>query len=378
MIPRVRVSRLCLLVLVCTLMMLHWQRKCHPTDRSQRMELKTQLLILSTWRSGSSFVGQLFNQNPEVFYMMEPFWHIWKKLANESPHLLQISARNLLRSLFLCDMAELKSYLPQNHFLSDIFMWPESRALCSPPACNAFQRTDIIDRQICFKDCHQVLFTKLEEACRTYSHIVVKAVRFLDLEVLYPLLRDPTLNMKIIHLVRDPRAIFSSRQYVGLNDSNVIISKSKNSEPNISLVMQEICKAQVKIYSAAKESSPPFPTDRYRLVRFEDLVKDPLAYLKQWYKAMGLIMSSKLESWVYNISHQTAPKIKGLMPISGDSKRIAEHWRDKLSFQKVKEVQDFCQQDMEVFGYRPVWSIKEQKDMSLELVLPQKNFLEGH
>ena len=28
------------------------------------------VLVLSSWRSGSSFVGQLFGQHPDVFYLM--------------------------------------------------------------------------------------------------------------------------------------------------------------------------------------------------------------------------------------------------------------------------------------------------------------------
>ena len=32
------------------------------------------LIILSSLRSGSSFLGQLFNQNPSIFYYFEPLF----------------------------------------------------------------------------------------------------------------------------------------------------------------------------------------------------------------------------------------------------------------------------------------------------------------
>ncbi|PNJ61889.1 CHST5 isoform 2, partial [Pongo abelii] len=34
-------------------------------------EDRVHVLVLSSWRSGSSFVGQLFSQHPDVFYLME-------------------------------------------------------------------------------------------------------------------------------------------------------------------------------------------------------------------------------------------------------------------------------------------------------------------
>ncbi|XP_030051215.1 carbohydrate sulfotransferase 6-like [Microcaecilia unicolor] len=383
MFPRVHIFRVCLLILVSALIILYWERQlCPVPDQGpQGTRVKTRLLILSTWRAGSSFVGQLFNQNPDVFYLVEPIWHVWKWLTMKQPYIMALPARNLLKSLFLCNIKDLTSYLYKDDFISDLIMWQESRALCSPPACNAFQRSDIIDKVICTNHCNQVPFQKIEDACRTYSHIVVKAVRFLDLKVLYPLLRDPSLNLTIFHLVRDPRAIFSSRQFISLNYSNAILSNSKNSETNDNIVMQKVCDAQVRIYNAAMASPPPFARDRYRLVRFEDLVQNPLDYVKEWYQALGLTMTSKLQSWVYDItsSHsETIPEAGLLMPIRRVSKRTAKYWREKLSFQKVQEVQHLCRENMEVFGYHPVRSEEELKNSLLELVAPQKSFQEEH
>nr|XP_033772741.1 carbohydrate sulfotransferase 5-like [Geotrypetes seraphini] len=349
-----------------------WKLFSLSGQQFMRRPLKSQLLILSSWRSGSSFVGQLFNQSPDVFYLLEPTRHVWTIFSRRSPNFIQAPMRDLLRAIFSCNMSAFEPYIQKHQFVSNLFGWKESRALCSPPVCNALLRSDFIDRPKCMHICHQSPFEKMEEACRTYSHVVVKVVRFLNLPILYPLLKDPSLNLKIIHLVRDPRAILSSREYLpGLNVDDTIISRAQNSSRNISVVMQEICQAQVQIYKAASQNPPPFLKDRYLMVRHEDLVRDPLAYLREWYDYVGLSITPKLESWVYNITHRAISNDRGFMHFSGDSLKIAQKWRKKLSFQKVKEVQELCKQEMDMFGYQRVWSEEHLKNMSLELVLPQ-------
>ncbi|XP_030051227.1 carbohydrate sulfotransferase 6-like [Microcaecilia unicolor] len=371
---RSTISKHCFLILTlaCTSWYVGWKLSNLSGQQFMRRPLRTQLLILSSWRSGSSFMGQLFNQSPKVFYLLEPTRHVWTRLSRKSPQFIQAPMRDLLRAIFSCNMSAFEPYMQKHKFVSNLFGWKESRALCSPPVCGALQRSDFIDRPKCLQICRQSPFEKMEEACRTYSHIVVKVVRFLDLATLYPLLTDPTLNLKIIHLVRDPRAVLSSREYFpGLNTDDTIISRAQNSSRNISVVMQEICQAQVQIYRAASQKPPPFLKDRYLMVRHEDLVKDPLAYLREWYEYVGLSISPKLEDWVYNITHGSILNDRGLMRFSGDSLKIAQKWREKLSFQKVKEVQQLCKQEMDTFGYQRVWSEEHLKNMSLELVLPQ-------
>ncbi|KAL0157409.1 hypothetical protein M9458_048655, partial [Cirrhinus mrigala] len=51
----------------------------------------------------------------------------------------------------------------------------------------------------------------LEEECLKYNTIVIKGVRVLDVNVLAPLMEDPSLDLKVYHLVRDPRAMANSR-----------------------------------------------------------------------------------------------------------------------------------------------------------------------
>ncbi|XP_012868146.1 PREDICTED: carbohydrate sulfotransferase 6 [Dipodomys ordii] len=104
----------------CLLLFLVWRPgPPSPAGGPERVHV----LVLSSWRSGSSFVGQLFSQHPDVFYLMEPAWHVWAALSQGSAAALQMAVRDLVRSVFLCDMDVFEAYLPWRRNLSDLFQW---------------------------------------------------------------------------------------------------------------------------------------------------------------------------------------------------------------------------------------------------------------
>ncbi|KAM7003421.1 carbohydrate sulfotransferase 6-like [Tautogolabrus adspersus] len=56
-------------VLLCS-----WYAELSPF-RPEPSSSKVHLLLLSSWRSGSSFLGQVFSQHPSVSYLLEPALH---------------------------------------------------------------------------------------------------------------------------------------------------------------------------------------------------------------------------------------------------------------------------------------------------------------
>ncbi|XP_044283804.1 carbohydrate sulfotransferase 6-like [Varanus komodoensis] len=344
---------------------------------SQSVEKPAQahILILSSWRSGSSFLGQLFSQHPDVFYLMEPAWHVWAAMQQNSAKVLHMAVRDLVRSVFKCDMSVFDAYMPWKRNLSDLFQWAVSRALCTNPACEYFQRIEITSENACKTLCGKYPFSKVEEACKTYSHVVLKEVRFFDLKVLYPLLTDPSLNLKIIHLVRDPRAVVKSREQSAkalARDNGIVLGMNGTKlEDSQYKVLKEICRSHVQIYETATLKPPGFLKDRYLMIRFEDLVRDPLAEITAIYKFADLQLSNKLENWIYNITHGHGPsrKKEAFLITSRDAVNVSQAWRNVLSFQKVKRVQEVCKGALNILGYQLVESEKEQKDLSIDLFM---------
>uniref|UniRef100_A0A3Q1G3D0 Carbohydrate sulfotransferase 6 n=1 Tax=Acanthochromis polyacanthus TaxID=80966 RepID=A0A3Q1G3D0_9TELE len=257
--PRCRVNLSAVIFLVflqgaAVVLFCSWYAQVNPCD-SALSNGKVHVLLLSSWRSGSSLMGQVFSQHPSVFYLMEPAWHVWTRLRNQGARSLRMAVRDLLRSVFQCDLSVMEAYLPERYNVSSLFMWAQSRALCSPPACMLTPRNQLSNHNQCKQHCEAQGLQRAEAACNTYSHVALKEVRFFELESLYPLLQDPSLDLRIIHLVRDPRAVFRSRKesaYALGSDSAIVLEQRRVPADEMQYqVMQEVCRSHVRINERA-------------------------------------------------------------------------------------------------------------------------------
>lgn len=332
------------------------------------------VLILSSWRSGSSFVGQLFGQHPDVFYLMEPAWHVWMTFTQSTPRSLHMAVRDLIRSVFLCDMSVFDAYMkPGPQKQSSLFLWETSRALCTAPACNIFPQDTITNPDNCRLLCSQEPFEVVEKACRNYSHVVLKEVRFFNLQVLYPLLRDPSLNLHIVHLVRDPRAVFHSREHTTnelMIDSQIVMRQEQQKlqeDDKPYYVMQIICQSQLEIYKAV-QTLPEDLKQRYLLMRYEDLVRKPLAQTARLYDYAGLKFLPHLQTWVHNITQGKGTGSHPFKTESRDAVSTSQAWRLSLPYKEVSRLQEACGKAMNMLGYRLIRSEQEQRNLSLDLL----------
>ncbi|XP_013359298.1 PREDICTED: carbohydrate sulfotransferase 4 isoform X2 [Chinchilla lanigera] len=318
--------------------------------------------------------GQLFGQHPDVFYLMEPAWHVWMSFTQSTAWKLHMAVRDLLRSVFLCDMSVFDAYLnPGPRKQSILFHWEHSRALCSPPACNIFPRDKITYHAHCKLLCYQQPFKGVEEACRSYSHVVLKEVRFFNLQSLYPLLMDPLLNLHIVHLVRDPRAVFRSREHTTAElmiDSRIVLGQlwqTLKEEDRPYHAMQIICQSQLEMFKAI-QFLPEALRQRYLLVRYEDLVRMPLAQTSRMYEFVGLRFLPHLQTWVHNITRGKGMGQHAFHTNARNALNVSQAWRWSLPYEKVSRLQEVCGDFMDLMGYLHVRSHKEQNNLSLDLL----------
>ncbi|XP_072433061.1 carbohydrate sulfotransferase 7 [Chiloscyllium punctatum] len=343
---------------------------------------KQHIYLHATWRTGSSFVGELFNQHPAAFYLYEPMWLMWQALYPGDAESLQGAVRDMLRSLFRCDFSVLGLYAAAASAAAaaaplstrTVFGWRNNKVICSAPLCGAYskERVQLVDGAVCERRCAARPLEELERECRKYPAVVIKDVRVLDAGVLFTLMRDPSLNFKVVQLVRDPRAVHNSRlkskQSLVRESIQVLRSKSKRSqrdskgswlssraqraEAYVSKALEVICEAWSRDQALVKRA-PDWVRARYLTVRYEDLVLEPLGSLRTLYAFANLTVTPATESYVWNMTRGVGySSDRPFLISSRDAKEAVSAWRKRLSLWQIQQVEQSCQTAMKMLGYR--------------------------
>ncbi|KAJ7319666.1 hypothetical protein JRQ81_019177 [Phrynocephalus forsythii] len=276
---------------------------------------KRHLYVHATWRTGSSFLGELFNQHPDVFYLYEPMWHLWQALYPGDALSLQGALRDMMRSLFRCD----------------------------------FSAVGLIDGAACERRCPPRGLRELEAECRKYPVVVIKDVRLLELGALLPLLRDPELDLRVIQLFRDPRAVHNSR----LKAKQALLRESIQPRAEFFLggALEVICQGWLRDVLWAR-GAPAWLRARYAPLRYEDLVREPRAQLRRLLRFADLPAPGALEDFALNMTRGGAYSSERPFLISARDAREAVHaWRERLSRDQVRQVEAACGEAMRLLGY---------------------------
>ncbi|XP_038560906.1 carbohydrate sulfotransferase 1 [Micropterus salmoides] len=348
---------------------------------------RTHILILATTRSGSSFVGQLFNQHPEVFYLFEPLYHVqlallprWAQSRSLAERRVMLgAARDLLRSLYHCHLNSLESYIrprPPNHSTDKLFRRGASRSLCSPPVCEAplgpeEQSMVLADEGECVRRCGPLNVSLAADACRAKRHAAIKTVRIPQISDLRALIEDPRLNLKVVQLIRDPRGILASRIETFRDTYRLWrLWRATGRRPhNLDLgQINTVCEDFLRSVSMGL-ARPAWLRGRYMLLRYEDLARYPLQKTRELYSFLGLVLHHSVEDWIMNNTRGSSDlSSRQKFTTVRDSAANAENWRVKLSFDMVVYAQTACQPLLELVGYKTVFHPRELRNLSHSLV----------
>ncbi|XP_075446699.1 carbohydrate sulfotransferase 7 isoform X2 [Ascaphus truei] len=337
---------------------------------------RTHIYLHATWRSGSSFLGELFNQHPRVFYLYEPAWHVWQSLYPGDARSLQGALRDLLRSLFQCDFSALRLYAGANLSTAGLFGWRSSKVLCSAPLCAPGGRRDrvgLVEQGECERRCPGRPLRELERECRRYPVMVIKDVRLLEVAALQPLLRDPALNLRVVQLFRDPRAVHNSRLRSGrslLRESvqllrgrlqrdgvHGLLHRGGGADYLLSGALEVICQAWLRDLLLLRPPAPDWLRRRYLKLRYEDLVLRPREELGRLLRFAGLPALPELEDFLLNMTRGPAGSSgsgnRAFEVSARDAREVVGAWRERLSREQVRRVEEACGEAMAVLSYLP-------------------------
>ncbi|XP_019739137.1 carbohydrate sulfotransferase 3b [Hippocampus comes] len=341
--------------------------------------IRRHILLLATTRTGSSFVGEFFNQQVDnMFYLYEPLWHVEKTLTLETGGTNATAAakayRDVLRQLFLCDFSLLESFidpLPVDHVTASLFRRESSSSLCGEAVCGPFVK-GVFERYHCRnRRCGPLNLTAASEACLRKEHRAIKSVRVRQLETLRPLAEDPRLDVKFIQLVRDPRAVLASRMVAFAAKYNNWKQWAKNRDMPID-DDDEVKKLKSNCNSIRTSAEvglrrPAWLRGRYMLVRYEDVARFPVRKAAEMYRFTGIPFAPQVKAWILK-STRASEETGGIYSTQKNSSQQVEKWRFRLPFEIVQVVQKVCGPTLKLFGYKFVTSEEMLTDKSISLI----------
>ncbi|XP_006814671.1 carbohydrate sulfotransferase 1-like [Saccoglossus kowalevskii] len=283
---------------------------------------------MASQRSGSSFLGELFNRNQDVFYSFEP-----------------------IRPL---TFAVLRGELDNNQFENEAIAKLSNTLKCKD--VRVYKRTgkSRTDRKL----------FDLTKACKNKRHVAVKEIRFYKLDTLRTLAEDPNLNFKIIHLVRDPRAIINSRENSFFSNHDFKRKRVPWDE------VTDLCK-DLQHNLDLITTLPQWLKGKYFLVRYEDLALRPLEATRDIYNFSGMPMDEDVEKWVYE---NTQTEQGGDLSTTRNSTERVTAWRNELSFSVIADIQNKCKEPMEMLGYISLQDQTQQNTLSLPVFTDETEF----
>ena len=196
---------------------------------------------------------------------------------------------------------------------------------------------------------------------RENTTVVPKTIRLYNIRELYRLPQFGCDNFKVIHLVRDPRAVMLSRMRVfhELYDGNKLLGKRVNGDQKVFSrdymfrAASDMCANHLHNYNVAM-SAPRWLAGKYRFVRYEDLAAQPHYQAESLVNFIGLEYDSIFREYVYNTTHVKARGVedKGNYAVEKETKELINSWRSLLLKEHWLTIEQACSEMMATMGYK--------------------------
>lgn len=306
--------------------------------------------IAAYMRTGSTFFGEAFNNHADVFYIDEPL-HFASK--NDKTKKLLAGVRNLpkttvaLQGLLSCDYKDLDTVI---------------RYSCNPLLDRGFRRCKALHTFLnCTRRYNDVVVVAkcpvqtlhsatIQNICRQHK-IVVGKVLWAKLKQI-SLLLDKMPNLRVIHLIRDPRGIANSmiQSWAGPKYASRLAYYANT----LCYDMLTQYKYGESVLKNGKYAS------RYMQVRYEDLASDPRTVFAKVYDFIGHHMDENVARYIDSHTHGTSMlhrRKHDLFTYRENSTKTAEAWKKELGSHSIQtiEANRNCREFLQIVGYKLVY-----------------------
>lgn len=298
---------------------------------------KIKVVVYAKHRTGSTFTLDMFARHKDVFSVFEPLnYHYINQVVNLGTK----TVRQTLNCKF--DGMDKTPRRSRNE-------WVRTQVFCHSRKENM---------------CRNITMKKVEQVCNNYKHVAVKTIILKHLEELYPVMLQE--RAKVVHLVRDPRGMVSSKKKVGSLPTNK--DQEHKDTTRIYAVAEQYCQNILRDLTFAKriiENNPYTWKSYYTLVRYEDLARMPRQTIENVYKMTGMKLDSNVKRWIDELSRRNTMNKENKRQPSYSTNRVnpkktSEGWRRHFGdFEVVNLIQHACGNAMKVLGYLPLSNLEE-------------------
>lgn len=368
--------------------------------------ISAYVLILAQPRTGSSFLGQLFNQHPGVFYLYEPLqpFSMFQTLnyVTEKGHATLVAS--FLRNLSRCSLNAFQDYFSfiSHSGLSSPHFRLSSKSLSSPPLCKSEATT--LDRQSeILKKCPLLNAKAVSLVCAKKKFVAAKILtprlpEVILKELLEQFHSQAETQIKIIQLVRDPRAMVWSMIKMGLiergienNNGRTDYSNEKQnstSQPlgrrnsttlghsfikQVKLLCNRITKdVNISLHLLSKRGA-----DQRRIVRYEELARSTLTFARKIFEFTGIDFAIEVNDWLRRNrlfdKNRSSDSEQSYSTSNRNTTVTINFWRESLTFLETSVIDKECACFMLKFGYKFIDNVDVLTNISISLLQPLRN-----
>ncbi|XP_048768417.1 carbohydrate sulfotransferase 3-like isoform X2 [Ostrea edulis] len=297
------------------------------------------IIILSTFRTGSSLTGDILQRAEDSFYLYEPLNPLNYLLSRNVTRLQLVNGSvrsigvydfnkvsvDILTSLITCNFSSLDIDVVTHGFL-----FYSTKSIPYITCVNVEKRGTPLVSAV--RKCLPIW----KESCENSTYRIFKIVR-LSMDWMKQLL-DKFPKLLVVHLVRDPRPIQVSRDKLGAN----IFKDLRKS-------FHDLC--DLLSWNLFFEVSLNNTYSRIVRLYYEHLALHPFRTTKWLYNTLGLHYTPEVQKHVHHLTSAGHLDDCPICAVRANSSAHVYSWKGVFNQSQLDDIQEVCGQYMRQLGY---------------------------
>ena len=285
------------------------------------------------FRSGTTLMGKCLNSHTKIAFALDPMLEVFREVRNQVYPVWQPTAlfSHLIHDYSKCNFKKLTL---SKHNLSNVkHRMIKNIQQFSPKLCNEIEKTDFYQSNI-----YELIKEVLYLIDDTYGKN--KKSQYIGFKEVWGEEFGPAMiynfpETKIIHIIRNPRAVVASS-----------LAQRKD------YTMRYLCKFWKKSATIALDNK----NHNYKIIQYENLINQPYIFLKDICDFLGLQYDDDMLNYrlpddksVYESgANSSYEDIKNKV---GFRKEAINRWRKILSQEQIDEIKELTYPEISKFGY---------------------------